>query len=42
VEALFLAHLILRRETEGLLDHYYWKQDFLEANAALLTAVQAS
>lgn len=32
VEALFLAHLILNRSTEGLLDHYHWKNAFLEKN----------
>ena len=29
VEALYLAHLILGRPTEGLLDHYHWKEQFL-------------
>ena len=28
VEALYMAYLILGRETEGLLDHYYWKDQF--------------
>lgn len=28
VEALFLAHHILGRPTEGLLDHYLWKDKF--------------
>jgi pre-rRNA-processing protein TSR3 len=32
VEALFLAYSILGRETEGLLDHYYWRADFLKKN----------
>ena len=36
IEALFLAHLILKKKTEGLLDHYYWKKDFLKLNASLL------
>lgn len=29
LEALYIAHLILGRSVEGLLDHYYWKNDFL-------------
>jgi pre-rRNA-processing protein TSR3 len=29
IEALFLAYLMLERPTEGLLDHYYWKGEFL-------------
>jgi pre-rRNA-processing protein TSR3 len=33
VEALYLAHKILHRSTAGLLDHYYWKEKFLEINA---------
>ncbi len=32
VEALFLAYKILGRDTTGLLDHYYWKNDFLSKN----------
>ena len=32
VEALFLAYHILGRPTEGLLDHYHWRKDFLERN----------
>lgn len=30
VEALYVAYKILGRETEGLLDNYYWKEKFLE------------
>ena len=33
VEALFLSYSILGRETAGLLDHYYWKEFFLQKNA---------
>ena len=29
VEALYIAHLILGRSVEGLLDHYHWKEKFL-------------
>jgi pre-rRNA-processing protein TSR3 len=32
VEALYLAHHILGRPLEGLLDHYRWATDFLELN----------
>ncbi len=33
VEALFLAFSILGRKTEGLLDHYYWGEAFLQKNS---------
>lgn len=36
VEALFIAYFLLGRETEGLLDGYYWKEGFLEKNKLLL------
>lgn len=32
LEAIFLCYLILKRETKGLLDNYYWKQQFLNLN----------
>lgn len=32
VEALFAAYHILGRDTSGLLDNYYWKEDFLKLN----------
>ena len=32
VEALYIAYRILGRSTEGLLDHYYWREEFLRAN----------
>ena len=32
VEALYIAHTILGRDTEGLLDHYHWAAEFLELN----------
>lgn len=32
IEALYVAHHILGRDTDGLLDHYRWKQEFLERN----------
>ena len=36
VEALYIAYTILGRDTAGLLDHYYWKESFLEINDSLL------
>jgi pre-rRNA-processing protein TSR3 len=32
IEALFLAYHLLGRATDGLLDHYRWAEEFLEAN----------
>jgi pre-rRNA-processing protein TSR3 len=32
VEALYIAHRILGRPTEGLLDHYHWRDEFLRVN----------
>lgn len=32
IEALFIAHLLLGRSTDGLLDRYYWKNSFLKLN----------
>jgi pre-rRNA-processing protein TSR3 len=32
VEALFVAYHILRRPTDGLLDHYHWREEFLRSN----------
>lgn len=32
VEALFIAYAILGRPTDGLLDHYRWKGEFLKKN----------
>ncbi len=29
LEALYIAHMILGRSTDGLLDRYYWKEPFL-------------
>ncbi len=36
VEALFIAYHILGYNTSGLLDHYYWKDDFLKLNSQYL------
>jgi pre-rRNA-processing protein TSR3 len=35
IEALYLAHLITKKNTEHLLDRYYWKEEFLNKNALL-------
>ena len=32
VEALYIAHHILGRPTEGLLEHYRWREEFLRRN----------
>jgi len=32
IEALFLANYILKRKTDGLLDNYHWKDEFLKIN----------
>lgn len=32
IEALYVAYFILNRNPIGLLDHYYWKKEFLELN----------
>jgi pre-rRNA-processing protein TSR3 len=32
IEALFAAYRLLGRPTTGLLDHYYWAEEFLRAN----------
>jgi pre-rRNA-processing protein TSR3 len=32
IEALFVAYHLLGRPTDGLLDHYYWAAEFLQAN----------
>jgi pre-rRNA-processing protein TSR3 len=32
IEALYLTYLLLQRNTEGLLDKYYWKNQFISLN----------
>ncbi len=32
IEALYLAYLIMRKNAQGLLDNYYWKEKFLKIN----------
>lgn len=36
VEALYLAYALLGRNTEGLLDNFYWREEFLQINRALI------
>lgn len=38
IEAIYIAYHLMGKNTEGLLDHYYWKDDFLELNQDLLNA----
>lgn len=37
VEALYIAHKLMGRSTEGLLDHYHWADQFLDQNSAFLS-----
>lgn len=32
IEAIYLSYHLLQRETNGLLDNYYWKEKFLNIN----------
>ncbi|NGX45340.1 MAG: hypothetical protein K940chlam2_00489 [Chlamydiae bacterium] len=36
VEALFIAYTLLGRNTAGLLDNYYWRDEFLSKNSTNL------
>lgn len=36
IEALYAAYVQMARPTAGLLDHYQWRESFLELNAARL------
>lgn len=36
IEAVYAAYYLLGRNIEGLLDHYYWKDEFLKKNPFLL------
>ena len=40
VEALYAAYLLRGRDPKGLLDHYYWKEDFLTKNFNVNNLVQ--
>lgn len=37
VEALYAAYCLTGRDPTGLLDSYYWKAPFLEANSSYLS-----
>lgn len=37
IEALYIAYHILDWDTTGLLDHYYWKEEFLKINSQHLS-----
>ncbi len=30
IEAIYLCYLLLQRQTKGILDHYYWKEQFFK------------
>lgn len=32
IEAIYVANLLLNRPTDGLLDEYYWRDEFLRVN----------
>jgi len=32
IEALYIAYMITQRNTQSLLDNYYWKEQFLKSN----------
>lgn len=34
IEAIYTAYRLLGRDTSGLLDHYHWAAEFVEANRA--------
>jgi pre-rRNA-processing protein TSR3 len=36
IEAIYISYLILGRDTKGLMDHYYWKDAFLEKIASFI------
>ncbi|CUI17193.1 conserved hypothetical protein [Candidatus Protochlamydia naegleriophila] len=35
IEAIYLSYLLMGRSVEGLLDRYYWKEQFLRINQLL-------
>lgn len=32
IEAIYIAYQLMERDVTGLLDHYYWKENFLKNN----------
>lgn len=41
IEALFAAYTLLERDTAGLLDRYYWKDQFIDLNRSALNLSQS-
>ncbi|MCA8988750.1 MAG: hypothetical protein KDA78_13965 [Planctomycetaceae bacterium] len=39
IEAIYLSYLILGYSTDGLLDQYYWRDDFLDRNRELFESL---
>jgi len=37
LEAIFIAYHVLGRDTSGLLDNYYWKEEFLKVNQQIFS-----
>lgn len=37
IEAIYIAYFLMNRDVSGLLDGYYWKNQFLEINKDYLT-----
>ena len=42
IEALYLAYLITGQDPSPLLDHYHWKEKFLDQNASAITSIITS
>jgi pre-rRNA-processing protein TSR3 len=42
VEALFIAYHLLGHSTEGLLDHYFWQENFLKINFSTIFSSECS
>lgn len=42
IEALYVAYSILGRDTTGLLDNYYWKDQFLDKNGISINSKKDS
>lgn len=40
IEAIYVAYLILQRDTSSLLDNYYWKEEFLIKNNNLFSSIR--
>jgi len=41
IEALYAALRLLNRDTTGLLDHYHWRTQFIDANPWLQTSLKS-